>query len=714
MSDRLRNAFLTELDDQVRGLNEDLLALEDAPGDPELLQATFRRFHTLKGAASAAGFAALQTFCHEREDLLATVRGEERPLTPEELQRLLEAADALEAAHGVLEAGEGPGGARLRAALRPDTEMTGAPAGPDGDAASSSSKPAGPPASATPAGSVRIEAHRLRDALTASSRVGAATEATLALEHRLRTLQRDLRNGGAGDGTAPDGSAPPERRPLRRGLSRELDSLVADFRRSTRRLSREVDDLTHRVHAMRLRPFADACQPLPRAVRDVAAGAGKEVRLAVAGESVQADRAVLDALREALLPLVRNAVDHGIEDPQERERLGKPPGGTVSVSASLEGGRIVVRVADDGRGVDVSALRDRLAREGREVPDSDDEIVRSLLEGGLTSRRRADKVSGRGVGLDIARAAMERVKGTLSLSWKEGEGTKVALRCPPSVATDRIVLCRSGSHRVGIPTASVLRVVAPKRDELVVVGGRPALPGEDGPPIPVHALGALLGSGFGAGAVQNGASFLVLQERDEGIAVAVDEVLREQEVVVRPLPRLFGRETAATGATILGTGQLALLLHVGRILRRARGASAPAVPLVETSDGADAAVGPRVLVVDDSITTRTLERTLLEREGYEVVTAPDGAEAWSFLQENPCDLVVSDIDMPGMDGFDLCRAVRSSHRLRELPVILVTALESEEDRRRGLEAGADAYLGKSGFDQDQLLETVRRFLGEDP
>jgi two-component system chemotaxis sensor kinase CheA len=404
---------------------------------------------------------------------------------------------------------------------------------------------------------------------------------------------------------------------------------------------------------------------------------------------------------------VRNAVDHGIEPPAVRARVGKAPQGTVRVSAHTRGDRLVVEVGDDGAGVDLGAVRSRLATLGRAVPNDDREAARALFEPGVSTRAEATTISGRGVGLDLVRATVARIGGVVDVTWEAGAGTTVTLECPVSLATLRGVVARVSGQPVVIPTAHVARLLRVRPDDVRQAEGRSVLPSPDGP-VSLVALARVLGPPLADATASEETPVVLLHAGPRRLAVAVDELLAEQEVVVRPLARRGGAMPHLAGAAILGTGQVALVLNPAAVVDSGlAGAQAAAVALAPAPV---ARRRPRVLVVDDSITTRTLEQSVLEAAGFDVATAVDGADGWRLLQEQGADLVVADVEMPRMDGIALCRAIRASKRFAALPVVLVTALERPEHRAQGLDAGADAYIGKSGFDQQHLLDTVRQLL----
>ncbi len=713
--------FVEELDEQVREANVSLLALERAPNDGEQLRSLFRVMHTLKGAARAADVVPVEQLCHRLEALLAAARDAGRPLSRDELDTLFTGVDGLTAAEAALRAGN--------AVTDEDIERGRSTAAEDPalPVASLPVTAAPVPAAAAPAapreGAIRIGQDRV-DSLfaisnrllilagrvdTQSAEVEELHDASARASATWRRMRRllgpalaELSKDGARDLTAIDDAL----ELLRKSSSRTLGESL----QCARELVRLSGEVSRGVRELRLRPFADAVADLPRVVRDVATATGKEVTLEISGENVQADRAVLTQLHDALIHLVRNAVDHGIGTPERRRSVGKPEHGTIRVSASLIGDRIVVAVADDGSGLDIPTMRRQIAARGDPVPADDRAVARLLFAGGMSTRTMATAISGRGVGLDAVRAVAERIRGSVDVDWTAHVGTTFTLEAPLTLATVRAVVARVGAIRVAIPSAFVERLFRVDSDTLRSMEGHMAIE-TGGTPAPVASLAAILGPPVVDRPAEGLWSLVMLRVGERRVALRVDELLEEIEVVVRPV-RAHGRTPVphVSGAAMLANGTVALVLNVTAMVATALGlpAEMAAVAAPRTAAGTHRR---RVLVVDDSITTRTLESSVLEAAGYDVSTAVDGADGWRQLQERGADLVVSDVEMPRMDGLQLCEAIRASSRFRELPVILVTALETPEHRARGLEVGADAYLGKSSFEQDSLLTTVRDLLG---
>ncbi len=701
LAGRLLLTFIAELEEQLRAMNADLLALEGAPADAARLKALFRGAHTLKGAAWAAQIPMVGEVCHALETLLAEARDGQRVLGSGEFALLFAAVDALAQAGRNLSAGE----PLARSELADLLERLGTP----GPAAAPPAPPGAPSGGGVSEAFVRVPADQLDALLAAASQVlvtsGRATSLPAELEalhdQAVRCVADWQRAGRHARRALERVDGPDTVKALNtldeslRGLARESGRVAADAATRLRAIAQVAEHTTDRARRLRMRPFADACEALPRAVRDLAGAAGKEVQLRLTGTDVQADRAVLDGLREAVLHLVRNAIDHGIEPPANRERAGKSPTGTVTVGAELRGSRILVTVADDGAGLDIAAVRARLAEAGRPAPAADQDVARALFDGGISTRGEVTPISGRGVGLDLVRAAVRRIDGDVRVDWHAGQRTTFTIDCPPSLATIRALLVGIGAQILAIPSSQVARVVRVPLREVRRAEGRDMILTADGP-VPVVPLERLLPPLTGRPPAGSLLAVLLGSDRRR-LAVSVDEVLTEQELMLRPLGSASDRLPLVSGAALLPSGHVAVVLNPAVLLRDGLNLAPGAGPALAGA-ATDVAPARRVLVVDDSLTTRTLERSLLEAAGYDVQMAVDGADGWKMLQEEGADLVVTDIEMPRMDGFRLCELIRGSRRFRELPIVLVTALESAEHRARGLECGASAYLGKSSFD----------------
>jgi len=490
-------------------------------------------------------------------------------------------------------------------------------------------------------------------------------------------------------------------------LSRLQDRIAGP----TGQLGSLTDDLQTDVKRFRMLSFGHLGDGLERVTRDLARSLGKEARLVLIGSDTELDRRAVEEMKDPLVHLLRNALDHGIETPEERQRLNKPSLGSVVVAAAQRGGTVVIEIEDDGAGIEPESIRRAaiergLITEAEVAAMNDREVLRLVFHPGFSTKVDVSEVSGRGVGLDVVARNVERLGGRVDIQSTPGSGTRFVVTLPLTLATTRALLVEAGDAVYAVPLAAVQCVLRAER--LTSMGGRLMLEHE-GNAIPVAPLATLLDAGVAPAPASAGIgmTFAIVAVGAQRVALMIDRVLGEQEIVVRPLPFPTLRVRHHAGATILGSGRVVPILNAADLVRavsKSGPTPAPARP---------AEVKPRrrrVLVADDSLTTRTLERYILEAAGYEVVLAGDGAEALALLQEKGCDALVSDVDMPGLDGIALTLRVRAEPKLRDLPVILVTSLDSALDRERGLQAGADAYVVKSSFDQDQLLRTIRELV----
>ncbi|RRR74400.1 MAG: hybrid sensor histidine kinase/response regulator [Candidatus Viridilinea halotolerans] len=493
-----------------------------------------------------------------------------------------------------------------------------------------------------------------------------------------------------------------------------LDQLARQATEDQTRLAAVTDRMHSQIRRTRMLPLLTLSNPLRLQLRDMARAANKRVALNLDDRGAEADRQVLEQLREVLMHLLRNAVDHGIELPEERLAKGKPEVGTITLHAEVSGDRLRLVVEDDGAGLDHEAIKRRALASGLM---SNAEIERAtagelydlIFLPGFSTRQTVSALSGRGVGLDVVRTRVERMHGRVSVEFVPGQGTSFIIDVPLSLTSSHGLLLRSGGNIYVLPLDAVQRIVMPEPGQIQSLEGRPVLR-LDQRALPLATLDDLLGlSGERASGTRGLALLLGSGERQ--IACLVESILGEQELVVHRLPPPLQRVRFVSGATILADGRVVPILDAVDLVRATAGAQRSLSP--EAAEEQTQRV-PMILVADDSITTRTLEKNILEAAGYRVSLATDGQEALEELRrlndDGGCDLLLSDIDMPRLNGFDLTAQVRSDNKLRHLPVVLVTSLDSPADRERGVAAGADAYIVKRSFDQQTLLETIAQLI----
>ena len=718
---RLLESFVEEFADGLIRAEDEALAWEREPSEADdRVRELLRIAHALKGAARAVSEREIEAVLHALESRLAERDASFDP------GALLSVLDVLRTACEALRGGKEPD---REALLATAARLGGTSAQGQSEANAASRQPRQQPeatskpepqaavAHAPLAAGMRVAAgdldrllSRSGQLLTVRGRVEERTDSLGALRPALQAHGRRLAK------LEKRARAEPQLRTKIGELEEEFRRLDATTDQLLLRLAIDVHELRTLSHALeeglrdlRMVPFGVATAGLDRMVRDLAKSSGKKARLQLDEEGVRLDRAVAEALREPLIHLVRNAIDHGIESPAERREAGKPEEGRVVIRARISGEQVRVRVEDDGRGLDVQAIWSTAVRKGMRPPEGRDEAERLIFEPSFSTRPRAGTIPGRGLGLDLVRGSVELLRGGLALDWDPGRGTAVTLFLPVSLATGRKLVVRVGAGRFAFPSDFVRRVVRVGAQSIASIEGREVLI-TGGAPVPLFSLANLLGLQT-AEPARAGLQLpaVVLGEDREEAAIVVEVVERVEEAVVKPLgPRLQGIEILQ-GAALLPGGETAMILRPRSLLERVlegRGTS----NLAEAMKKPEPARRPRILLVDDSLTTRSLERSILESAGYEVVVAADGEEALAALREQQVDLVISDVEMPRMDGFELTERLRRSRRMARLPVILVTGRESEVDKNRGLRAGANAYLTKSTFDQRGLLDTIARLL----
>jgi len=494
-------------------------------------------------------------------------------------------------------------------------------------------------------------------------------------------------------------------------VGRRFRGAMTRMEQEQRQVERTLDDVSDGVKDIAMLPFGALFAALPRMVRDISRQEGKEVDLAVEGESIEIDRRILDELRDVLTHLIRNAVDHGLEPPEDRVAAGKDRVGSVRVAARRpEGGNIEVIVADDGRGFDTDRLRQAAIESGGTSSEdysrmSPEQVEHLVFEPGLSTSGMITEISGRGLGMSIVRERIERLGGRLECRSEAGRGVMVRMVLPATLATFRgvVVTCRRQSCVV--PASHFVQAFCATPERLTRVGDH-AVVHFRGQALELVPLGDVLGiarreDDEGRSDVRD---VVVLSAGEQFMAFGVDAVSGEREVLVKPLGPQLRRVRNVSAGTVL-EGSVVPVLNVYDLARNHRAARSSRAPM---SMAHEEEAPKRLLVVEDSITSRVLLKNILEAAGYGVATAVDGAAGLDALKADPVDLVISDVEMPRMDGFEMTARIRADNDLQALPVVLVTSLASQQHRRRGVEVGADAYIVKSHFDHENLLETVQR------
>jgi len=491
---------------------------------------------------------------------------------------------------------------------------------------------------------------------------------------------------------------------------------LEEFTRADEELSSR---LSHEVLSSRLRPLADGVKGFPRLVRDLARELGKQARFEVVGETTGVDRDILDRLDAPLNHLIRNAVDHALETPEERLAQGKPSVGVIRLEARHRAGMLQIVLADDGRGIDIERLRAKVVERGLTTGPiaehlSEAELLEFLFLPGFSTKDQVTQVSGRGVGLDVVASMVQSVKGSIRVSSRPGKGTRFILQLPITVSVIRALLVEIAGEPYAFPLNRIDRIMLLSRAEVIELEGKPhAL--VNGEPVGLVEATLILDLPPTRDRDQDEPLPVVIaSDRHHRFGVLVDRLLGERDLRISPLDPRLGKTPNINSSSVLENGWPTLIIDVEDMIRSIDNLlSGRRIGKLSGPSREQAARGPkRVLVVDDSVTVRELERQLLEHRGYKVDTAIDGVDGWNSVRSLPYDLVVTDIDMPRMDGIQLVRHIRDDRRLHGLPVVVVSYKDREEDRIRGLDAGATAYLTKSSFHDQTFLNTIADLIGE--
>ena len=709
---RLQALFLDELDEKLGRLEPGLeeLVAADPVVRSETVGELFRAAHSLKGAAQTVGAASIAASCHDLEEELAGLT-DGTPVDAATLARLHRHVDAI-ARHRAASASQAEGDAG-----GPTAQVPVEADQPDAETDRGDDLPVAPVAGSRP---VRVAGDKIEaltaqagDLITASygfqtfvARLSRLEERLLD-EQRIHRRDRDtiLRLLAGHPESSRIATLLEQAESVQRETLQEVDEVLTDATARVGSLRAAATSFADASRRARMVPFAHATSGLARQVRELSTALGKKVELEITASDVEVDRELVLTLRETLGHLVRNALDHGIEPPDERARTGKNPVGKVRIEAALASDGVRIDVHDDGRGVDAAGLKDAAVRLAPDRYDGrEPSLVEAMFAPGVSTAREVSDVSGRGVGLDAVRAAVESTGGSVVVHSEPAVGTTFTLSLPLNLSILRALLVRAGDQLICFPSASVEKLVPLSSGGQRLGSG--AVVAVDDEILPTAALSDVLGWEPAEGGSQHGLTGLVAPS-DVGLAVlAVDEVVTELEIVVRASSSRLDAVRTILGTAQLDDGRLALVLNPRVCLRAVVTSGSPVVSRPRRDD----TLGRTILLAEDSLTTRELERSLLEAAGYTVLVANDGQQAWDILQTEPIDAVVSDVNMPRMDGIALCRAIRASSRMASLPVVLVTSLHSDADRRAGLDAGADAYLTKVGFNRGDLLDALERVL----
>ena len=762
--EQMRDASLLELfsleaEAQTQVLNEGLLALERNPTQADQLEACMRAAHSLKGAARIVGVDAGVSVSHVMEDCLVSAQEGRLYLQREHIDALLQGTDLL---MRIATPGNAIGPQDIDAYVAHMNELldpsvpTARVAPPEFDVSQLLLMPTPAPAAPAPAVEpaiqapvepepapepvrrpqrltesgervLRVTAQRLNSLLDLSSKSLVETQ---RLKPYLVSLQRLKRM----QGTNLRAMDTLNEQLKVTGISHEAEEALADARRilaeSQHLLAEQTAELDEfcwqagqraqllydTALACRMRPFADVLVGQERMVRDLGRALGKQIRLEIEGEKTQVDRDVLEKLEAPLIHLLRNAVDHGIETPEQRLLAGKPAEGLIRLRISHQAGLLVLELSDDGAGVDLERLRRTIVERQLSTEDtvaqlSEEELLTFLFLPGFSLRDTVTEVSGRGVGLDAVQHMVRLLRGAIVLEHTPQHGSCFHLEVPLTLSVVRSLVVEVADEAYAFPLAHIERMRDLQPDEIVQLEGRQHF-WHEGRHVGLVAASQLLQRQPGQ-SDDDTLKVVVIRERDAVYGVAVERFIGERTLVVLPLDPRLGKVQDISAGALLDDGSPVLIVDVEDMLRSVdKLLNTGRLERIDRRNRHTAELTrKRILVVDDSLTVRELQRKLLINRGYEVAVAVDGMDGWNALRAEHFDLLITDIDMPRMDGIELVTLLRRDSRLQSMPVMVVSYKDREEDRRRGLDAGADYYLAKASFHDDALLDAVVELIG---
>jgi two-component system, chemotaxis family, sensor histidine kinase and response regulator WspE len=749
--------FQVEAENQAAILSNGLLELERNPGATRLLEALMRAAHSLKGAARIVNIEVAVQVAHAMEDCFVAAQNGVIQLRHAGIDLLFQGVDLLlniskcsEPEIAQWEAEHAAGIKAFLAALselmmnraakdpRPEfpaeTAATETPtvepgiesanAGANEDLRAATLSKVAP----TPSPVLRLTADNLNRLL------GLAGESLVESRwlhpfadsmRRLKRLQSDVMESleGLRDSMEPGRFSEPAEERMDQAMDRlmECRQFLSDRLVDLEMFDRRSANLSHRLYRevldCRMRPFGDAVRRFPRMVRDLARSLGKEARLEIVGENTQVDRDILEKLEAPLAHLLRNAVDHGCETPGERQCAGKGVEGVIRLEARHSAGMLLVIVADDGPGLDPEKLREsiiekKLTTRGVAEKLSETELLDFLLLPGFTMKQAVTEISGRGVGLDVVQNVVKSVRGTIRILTHSGRGMRLQLQLPLTLSVLRTMLVEVGGEPYAIPLAQINRALRLPQSKINVLEGRPYFNfGEE----QIGLLAAHQVLGFQRpDTFDSNLSVVVLGDRTTRYGLVVDRLLGERELVVQALDPRLGKVKDISAGALMEDGSPVLIVDVEDLLRSIEklvvegGLNSVQQQAIEV----ETRRGKRILAIDDSLTVRELERKLLTSRGYTAEVAVDGMDGWNAVRTGNYDLVITDVDMPRMDGIELATLIKNDPVLKSIPVMIVSYKDREEDRLRGLEAGADYYLTKGSFHDETLLQAVIDLIGE--
>jgi len=765
--------FKVETDDHLTKLDKGLVELEKHPENTELVRELNREVHTLKGAARVFGFVEIQDIAHRIEDIFEKVAQERAAFSSPIAERIFRGLDAIRTILEKIVGGEkvdvdvSDVCRELEECISeepPIREQKKKDRGQKGEketvGAQEKEKVSQKPQMKAQGQGTRYEEKKPVDAVVPRLNEAVVTHQSAQMEEyirvplsrvnkllylvgemvinkmkssakiaqakRLSKLSKEAQKSIFGVSEAIKRDFSRQDGEVTKLLS-QCDAQIQKLREDTVDLHDNVsteafhldpviDELQAKMKEIKMLPLSTIFEGFPRMVRDIASQKGKEVNLEISGDKTELDKKVLEGIKTSLIHILRNCIDHGIEEPDARVALGKPQYGTIKISAFHEADNVVIAIEDDGKGMEIegikqTALKKRLVSSDDLEKMTEKEILNIVFMDGYSTSPIITDVSGRGIGLDIVRRDIRDLKSQVILDTERNKGTRFTLVLPLTISIIQVLLVRIQGMLFALPMLPIAESLKINMEDVSTIEGRMAIQVREHI-VPVVKLSEVLElppTRDEGGKTKDEVPVVIATSLDRRVGFIVDEIVGEDEVFIKSLGEHLGKVKNVSGASLMGSGEVVVVLDIADVIAN----SAFSHPGVtgERPIPKKRRKEKRILVVEDAFSTRELEKSILETQGYFVDTAVDGLDALDRMTGTRYDLIVSDIEMPRMDGFELCKALKEKEEYKDIPVVMVTALDKEEDKRRGIEAGAAAYIVKSAFEQTNLLDTVERLIG---
>lgn len=731
--------FKQETEEHLQAIEKAFLKLEADPQNRDILNEVFRSAHTLKGSSTMMGFSDIRDVAHEMENILDAARNKNLTLTSSSIDVLFEASDCIKA---LLEAtlNGTPPTISISDALKKLKGLLDQPA-EETEVVLQPAEAVTPAQPQQMAGKteleemIRVEVGKLDELLNlageliiSESRLEECIKELGKLRGKIKDVSQTFQH--LKEEQEEQGAVTfYESLTVQEAVSATLEKAVSlqeqflDVTENLREAKRKIDVFTHQIQAgvlkIRMLPLSTVFEPMHRLVRDTCKELGKRVRLEPKGWETELDKRIIDEIQDPLIHIIRNAIDHGIEMPEERERMGKPREGKLVLSAHSRGSQVVIEAEDDGRGIDPEKIKKKalemgLVTESYLEGKEKEEIYELMFLPGFSTATSVSKTSGRGVGLDAVKEKVEKLKGSIEIKSEPRKGTRFTIRLPLTLSLTEVLLVRAAGQLFALPLGNIEEMVRIERKFISTVSSKETISLRD-ELVPLVKLSSVLKLPSTQTHTEDSYPVVIAGSGEKRVGFLVEELVGKQEIVIKSLGTFLQRVPNVAGATILGHGEIVPIMDVPGLISASRQATKDHIAEKPNKDAAipvmlEQKKKHRVLAAEDSLTARELMRNILEAAGLDVEVAVDGLDAWEKLRRGHYDLLITDVEMPRMDGIELISALRKEEGLKHVPAIIVSTRDSEEDKRRGIMVGADAYIVKSSFDQKDLMKWIKRLL----